>query len=195
MNNLKLSRLTKTIVVSKAIILTVLFLVQVNESIAQTFTLKSNDLGGQFVNKFMLNTFGCNGENKSPQLEWSNAPGDTKSFAITMHDADAPTGSGYWHWVVYEIPSTVHEIKQGAGSSDRKLKPDGAKDGNSDFGVPGYGGPCPPVNDKAHTYIFTAYALKVDHLPIDQNSTAPNTGYFINQNLLAKASIIVYSKR
>ena len=188
MNDLKLSRLTKTIVVSKAII-TFLFLVQVNVSIAQTFTLKSNDLGGQFVNKFMLNTFGCNGENKSPQLEWSNAPGDTKSFAITIYDADAPTGSGYWHWVVYDIPSTVHEIKQGAGSGDRKLKPDGAKDGNSDFGVPGYGGPCPPENDKAHTYIFTVYALKVDHLPIEQNSTAPEGHRIFHQPEFISESI------
>lgn len=162
---------------------------------SQTFTLKSKDLGGQISNAQMLNAFGCNGENKSPQLEWSNAPAGTKSFAVTMYDVDAPTGSGYWHWVVYNIPATTGELKQDAGNVSKKLLPVGAIQGNSDFGVPGYGGPCPPVGDRPHAYIFTVYALSVDELPIDKLSTAPNTGFVLNGNLLAKASLIVYSKR
>lgn len=162
---------------------------------SQTFTLKSKDLGGQITNAQMLNSFGCIGENKSPQLEWSNAPAAAKSFAVTMYDMDAPTGSGYWHWVVYNIPATTTDLKQDAGNVKKQLLPEGAIQGNSDFGVPGYGGPCPPVGDRPHAYLFTVYALSVDKLPIDKNSTAPNTGFVLNGNLLSKASLIVYSKR
>src|SRR5581483_4242400 len=86
---------------------------------------------------------GCGGKNKSPQLAWSGAPAGTKSFAITLFDPDAPTGSGYSHWVVFDIPATTTSLDEGAGGGD----PGGGKTGYSDFGLNSYGGPCPPKGD------------------------------------------------
>jgi Raf kinase inhibitor-like YbhB/YbcL family protein len=162
---------------------------------AQTFTLKSADLGGQFTNEFASNTFGCTGLNKSPQLEWQNAPQGTKSFAITMYDPNAPTGSGWWHWVVFDIPASVHQLKQGAGSQSANGLPAGTMQGNTDFGVPGYGGPCPPVNDAAHGYVITIFALKTDKLGIGDKASPALVGFMLNQNVIAKASLIIYAKR
>lgn len=162
---------------------------------AQTFTLKSNDLGGQFTNEFSLNGFGCTGANKSPQLYWQNAPKDAKSFAITIHDPAAPTGSGWWHWVVFNIPASVTELKQGAGSANSNLLPAGAIQSLTDFGTPGYGGPCPPVSDAPHPYIITVYALNTDKLGLDKNASAAYVGFAITNNLISKASLIVYYKR
>ena len=162
---------------------------------AQTFTLTSQDLSGQFTGKFIANVSGCTGGNKSPQLAWNNAPTGTKSFAITMYDPDAPTGSGWWHWVVFDIPANVFDLKQGAGNAAVQLMPVDAIQSLTDFGIPGYGGPCPPENDKPHAYIITVYALKTAHLGIDKTATPALVGFIINQNLLAKASLIIYSKR
>lgn len=114
------------------------------KTIAQTFTLKSNELGGQATNKQALNGFGCNGENKSPQLFWENTPSNTKSFAITIFDEDAPTGSGWWHWLIFDIPTSVKELKSGAGNIAAKIAPSGAIQSITDFKTYGYGGPCPP---------------------------------------------------
>lgn len=162
---------------------------------AQIFTLKSNDLKGQFTNKFMAKTFGCNGENKSPQLSWSDAPAETKSFAITMYDQDAPTGSGWWHWVVFNIPNGAIELIEDAGNLQNSSLPEGSIQGLTDFGTRGYGGPCPPQNDKPHAYVITVYALKVAHLGVEKDATPALVGFMINQHLLAKASLIIYSKR
>lgn len=162
---------------------------------AQIFTLKSNDLKGQFTNKFMAKTFGCNGENKSPQLSWSDAPAETKSFAITMYDQDAPTGSGWWHWVVFNIPNGAIELIEDAGNLQNSSLPEGSIQGLTDFGTRGYGGPCPPQNDKPHAYVITVYALKLAHLGVEKDATPALVGFMINQHLLAKASLIIYSKR
>ncbi len=162
---------------------------------AQTFTIKSADLGGQFTNEFTSNTFGCSGANKSPALEWVNAPEGTQSFAVTMYDPQAPTGSGWWHWVIFDIPANVHQLKQGAGSTAAGVAPAGSIQNNTDFGVPGYGGPCPPENDAAHGYVITVYALKVARLGLDGKNSAALTGFMLNHNVIAKASLMVYAKR
>ena len=162
---------------------------------AQTFTLKSKDLGGQFTNEFIANTFGCSGSNKSPQLEWQNAPAGTQSFAVTIYDPQAPTGSGWWHWVIFDIPASVHELKQGAGSPSAGIAPAGTIQGITDFGVTGYGGPCPPENDAPHGYVITVYALKSTKLGVDNKVSAALTGFMLNQNVIAKASLVVYYKR
>jgi Raf kinase inhibitor-like YbhB/YbcL family protein len=145
------------------------------------FTLTSPDLaGGSFDNKFILNGFGCKGENVSPALEWSNVPEGTKSLALQVHDPDAPTGSGFWHWTVYNIPPTATGLPQGAGNSPEAL-PAPAFGGTTDFldtgatGVNGnYGGPCPPEGDAPHHYNFVLYALAVDD--VQQAAGIPKTG-------------------
>src|SRR5437762_14224042 len=107
----------------------------------------------------VFNGFGCSGKNVSPALKWSGAPKDTKSFAVTVYDPDAPTGSGWWHWTVYNIPPTAMALP--AGASAARGLPAGTVEGVTDFGKPGYGGACPPKGDKPHRYFFTVYALNV----------------------------------
>jgi len=94
---------------------------------AQTFTLKSNNIGGQATNKQFANTFGCHGENISPELSWTNAPAGTQSFAVTIYDKDAPTGSGFWHWLIFNIPANVTELKSDAGNISKGPAPAGAR--------------------------------------------------------------------
>ena len=173
----------------------VAFILMANFSFAQTFTLKSKDIGGQMTLQQVLSGFGCTGKNLSPQLSWENVPEGTKSFAITIYDKDAPTGSGWWHWVVFDIPSTASELKQGAGDASKNLLPAGAIQGVTDFGQAGYGGPCPPEGDKAHQYLITVYALKTDKLGLDSKASPALVGYYLSGNTLAKASIVAYYKR
>jgi hypothetical protein len=157
---------------------------------ASGFNLSSPEIKpNSMMNKsFEFNGFGCSGENKSPELKWSGAPKDTKSFAVTMYDPDAPTGSGWWHWVVINIPADVNELAANAGTSDSTTLPKGAMQGRTDFGVSAWGGVCPPQGDKPHRYIFTIYALKTDKLDIPKDATAALTGYMIHANMLGKAS-------
>ncbi len=162
---------------------------------AQTFTLKSNDLGGQMTMKEVFNGFGCTGQNLSPQLSWQNAPAGTKSFAVTMYDKDAPTGSGFWHWVVFDLPANASELKQGAGDPAKNLLPAGAIQSITDFGKAGYGGPCPPEGDKPHQYLITVYALKTDKLGLDANASPALVGFYLNASMLAKASVVAYYQR
>lgn len=144
-----------------------------SEAQQPVFTLSSPDLAsGTFATKFILNGFGCTGQNVSPQLVWSNIPPGTKSLQLQVHDPDAPTGSGFWHWAVYNIPPTTTGLAQGAGNS-QSLLPAGAYGGNTDFfdtgatgGNGNYGGPCPPAGDPPHHYNFTLYALSVDQIEV-----------------------------
>jgi len=180
----------------KQLIISIAFgMLQTSAIFAQTFTLKSKDIGGQMTLQQVLNGFGCTGQNLSPELSWENAPAGTKSFALTIYDKDAPTGSGLWHWVVFNIPAVVTELKQGAGDVSKNLLPAGAIQSVTDFGVPGYGGPCPPQGDKPHAYIITLHALKTENLGLDFKATPALVGYYLNGNSLAKASIIAYYQR
>ncbi|HVW62463.1 MAG TPA: YbhB/YbcL family Raf kinase inhibitor-like protein [Puia sp.] len=176
-------------------ILLVLSILSIGGSLSaqSTFTLKSNDLGGQATNRQFANTFGCHGENISPQLSWVNAPAGTQSFAVTIFDKDAPTGSGFWHWLIFNIPANVTELKADAGDPNKGLAPAGAVQSVSDFGKPGYGGPCPPPGP-IHEYMITVYALKTK-LNLGENTTPPLVGFNINANTLAKASIVMYAQQ
>ncbi len=158
------------------------------QAFADGFTLTSPDMreGGILSMKQVLNGFGCTGENISPALAWKNAPRDAESFAITVYDPDAPTGSGWWHWVVYNIPANVHTLKAGAGNN-KKLLPDGAVQGRTDFGSAGYGGACPPEGHGDHRYIFTVHALDVELLDLAPESSAAMVGFFLNAHTLDKA--------
>ncbi|WP_298544216.1 YbhB/YbcL family Raf kinase inhibitor-like protein [uncultured Aquimarina sp.] len=160
-----------------------------------TFTLSSNDLGGEATIIEEFNGFGCTGENQSPQLSWKNAPVGTKSFAITMYDPDAPTGSGWWHWVVFDIPANTSELKSGTGNTKLNLTPQGAIQSITDYGAKGYGGPCPPEGHGLHQYIITVYALKTDKLGLNENTNPAVVGYYLWNNTLAKASIVTYYQR
>jgi Raf kinase inhibitor-like YbhB/YbcL family protein len=158
---------------------------------AAGFKLSSPEIkANQTIPKsFEFNGFGCSGENKSPALKWSGAPKDTKSFAVTVYDPDAPTGSGWWHWVVINIPAEVTELASNAGALNSTTLPKGAVQGRTDYGTAAWGGTCPPQGDKPHRYIFTVYALKADKLEVPADATAALTGYMIHGNMLGKASI------
>lgn len=160
-----------------------------------TFTLRSSTLGGEATEAQEFNGFGCKGENNSPQLSWENAPEGTKSFAITMYDPDAPTGSGWWHWLVFDINADVSELVEGAGNLALSLAPDGCIQSITDYGAMGYGGPCPPEGHGSHQYIITVYALSTDTLGLDEKSNAAVVGYYLWMNTLAKASIVTYYER
>ena len=170
---------------------------------AGEFTLSSPDLrDGRIDNRFVLNGFGCKGENVSPALVWRNAPAGTKSFALQVYDPDAPTGSGFWHWAVYHLPPSTVTLPQGAGNRAERL-PGGAFGGNTDFldtgatgGNGNYGGPCPPEGDRPHRYVFTIYALAVDKIEVaagvPKSGSAALYGFVLNKGLgpamLGKAS-------
>lgn len=156
---------------------------------AAGFTLTSPDVpaGGTLAQKFEFNGFGCSGENKSPALRWSGAPKAAKAFAVTVYDPDAPTGSGWWHWSVINIPADVTELKADAGAVGGANLPAGARQVRIDYGVAGWGGACPPQGDKPHRYIFTVHALK-DKLEIPADATAALAGYMIKANALGQAS-------
>ena len=158
-----------------------------------TFTLTSPDLpaGQAIAPVHMANAFGCHGANESPQLIWSGAPAGTKSFAITMYDPYKPPVSGWWHWIVYDLPASTTSLARKAGDPGSAAMPKGAKQGFPDGEAPEhhYYGPCPDEGDPAHHYVITIYALSVDHLNVPATSTAANIDYEISSKTLAKASI------
>lgn len=157
---------------------------------ASAFKLSSPEIkaNSTIPKRFEFNGFGCSGENKSPELKWSGAPKGTKSFAVTVYDPDAPTGSGWWHWVVIDIPAHVTELPAAAGVADSATLPKGAVQIRDDYGVAAWGGVCPPQGDKPHRYIFTVYALKTDKLGIPADASAALTGFMIHANTIGKAS-------
>ena len=161
---------------------------------ASDFTLSSPDLAsGTFSSKFILNAFGCTGGNVSPELKWQNAPAGTKGFALQVLDLDAPTGSGFWHWAVYNIPASATSLAQGAGNAAASL-PAPAFGGNTDFldtgasgGNGNYAGPCPPTGDKPHRYQFTLYAYGVPDVQaaggIPRSGSAALYGFILNKGI------------
>ncbi len=162
---------------------------------AQNFTLKSNDVKGQAQMQQIFNNFGCKGENKSPQLSWVNPPQGTLSFAITMYDPDAPSGSGWWQWVMFNIPANVMELVQNAGNPELNLAPKGCIQSLNDYGDYGYGGPCPPETGRIHEYIITIYALNVPKLDLTKETNPAMVGFYINAHTIQKASVVMYYQR
>ncbi len=155
------------------------------------FALSSNELtpNGTIQMEQVFGGFGCTGSNISPSLAWAGAPEGTKSFAVLVHDPDAPTGgAGWWHWLVINIPANVSSLTKDAGKGDGSNLPSGAVQVVTDFGSPGWGGPCPPVGDKPHRYNFTVYALGVDRLDVS-GASASLAGYMVNGNALGKATL------
>ncbi|HXT97005.1 MAG TPA: YbhB/YbcL family Raf kinase inhibitor-like protein [Polyangia bacterium] len=155
---------------------------------AGAFTMTSSAFknNAAIPEKYSFNAMGCTGQNVSPPLEWKNPPAGTKSFALMVHDPDAPTGSGWWHWVVYNIPADATSLPEGATAA---TLPKGAVEGNTDFGKPGWGGPCPPPGSGKHHYQFMLYALKVDKIEVPPGATAAMVGFNAKANAIATAKL------
>ena len=128
--------------------------------------------------------WGCTSAGISPQLSWSGAPDSTRSYAIMMFDPDAPTGSGFWHWVAWDIPASTTSLATGA------LLPPGSVDGENDGGTLGYTGPCPPAGDKVHHYEITVVALDVSSLGLDPTSHGAVVGFSVGQDALAAGQLV-----
>jgi Raf kinase inhibitor-like YbhB/YbcL family protein len=158
---------------------------------AQALSLTSPDIkpDATIADEQVFNSFGCTGKNISPALTWSDAPAGTKSFALSVYDPDAPTGSGFWHWVIFNIPAAVTSLPKGAGDPKSAAAPKGAVQSRTDFGVPGYGGPCPPKGDKPHHYQFTIFAVDIDKIDADENASAAFVGFNLHFHTLAKATL------
>src|SRR5262245_22125575 len=158
-------------------------------------TFKDDDYLGQDHIMSADYGFGCGGGNRSPHLRWSGAPDGTKSFAVTCFDPDAPTGSGFWHWLVVNIPPNVTELPLDAGNLQAGKLPAGALQTRTDFGAPGYGGPCPPPGDHPHRYLFTVFAVGADALQVTADTSAAVIGFQLHFNTPAKAVIMGLYKR
>lgn len=158
---------------------------------ATSFSMTSRDISGdrRLASPQVFEGFGCHGGNTSPQLVWENPPAGTKSFAITVYDPDAPTGSGWWHWTVANIPAKTMTLPAGAGNPNGEKLPAGAVQGRNDFGYSGFGGACPLAGDKPHRYQITVWALDVDKLPVDKNASGALVGFMLNSHVLAKAQL------
>jgi Raf kinase inhibitor-like YbhB/YbcL family protein len=163
----------------------------VSSAHAAGFVLSSAGVGeGKTVDaRFVFAGFGCSGGNQSPALSWQGAPAGTRSFALTMYDPDAPTGSGWWHWVIVNLPADVQTLPINAGTADGKSLPATARQITTDFGVPGYGGPCPPAGASAHRYIFTLHALDIERLDLPPNATAAMAGFMIGLHRVGSAQM------
>ena len=149
------------------------------------FEISSSSVSdGKWDKKYFADKIaGCDGGNVSPALSWKDPPAGTKSFALTLYDPDAPTGSGWWHWQVWNIPAATMGFEEGK-------VPKGVAQGKGDIGRPGYLGPCPPPGSGVHHYAFTLFALKVDKLDVDPNASGAFVGYNINGNAIAKAQVV-----
>lgn len=145
--------------------------------------------GGTLADEQVFNGFGCSGGNVSPALAWSGVPAGTRSFALMVHDPDAPTGSGWWHWVLYDIPADVRGLPEGAGAIDGGQLPKGAVHGRTDFGFAAYGGACPPQGDPPHRYNFRLFALGVERLEVPADATAALIGFMVNAASLGVAEV------
>lgn len=159
---------------------------------AAAFELTSPDFdpGGAIPTAFAFDGFGCVGDNISPALAWSDAPAETASFALMVHDPDAPTGgAGFWHWAVLDIPAEVSGLERGAGAAEGTGLPEPARQVRNDYGVAGWGGPCPPEANDAHRYNFTLYALPMPSLETPEGAATSLIGFLVNANAIATATL------
>jgi Raf kinase inhibitor-like YbhB/YbcL family protein len=165
---------------------------------ASDFVLTSPDsrLAASVPAKYTAKAFGCSGGNVSPALSWHGAPSGTKSFVLTLFDPDErSTPSGWWHWVLYDLPPSTNRLSEGAGALHGKLLPAGTRQGRSDLGEDAYHGPCPAAGDPPHRYVFTLYALDVEKLPVAAESSGGMVTSVVQDHLLGKAVFIAHYGR
>jgi Raf kinase inhibitor-like YbhB/YbcL family protein len=157
-----------------------------------SFTVTSTDItdGETLSLPQVSGVLGAGGEDVSPRLSWSGFPAETKSFAVTCFDPDAPTGSGFWHWAVADLPADVTELKTGAGSPDSLDLPAGAITLRGDAGVACYIGAAPPIGHGPHRYVFAVHAVDVDTLGIGADATPALLGFHLFSHTLARAVIV-----
>ncbi len=164
---------------------------------AQGFALMSPQLeeGARMPMAQVYSEHGCGGENISPALMWQNPPAQTKSFAVTLFDPDARHGSGWWHWLIFNLDPSARGLPANSGNPDTALAPLGTVQSVTDFGTPGYSGPCPPAGDRAHRYIFTVYALDAPRLDLDASALPATVNASIRQHAIGHARLTVIFSR
>ena len=157
-----------------------------------SFTVSSDDIshGQTLSNRHVYNSFGMAGDNISPQLSWSGFPAEAKSFAVTCYDPDAPTGSGFWHWLVIDIPASVTSLAPDAGAASGAGLPAGAFHVRNDYGTKDFGGAAPPQGDEPHRYVFAVHALDVDELGIDSDVTPAVAGFNLRYHTIARGLLV-----
>jgi Raf kinase inhibitor-like YbhB/YbcL family protein len=162
------------------------------QGVGPAFTLTSPAFkaGGTIPHKYSYSGYTCDGRNTSPELDWSGAPPETKTFALTMFDPDARGGQGWWHWVAFNIPQSAAKLQMGAGFGSGDLLPQGAVQGRNDFQTVGYGGPCPPAGNPPHHYHFTLYALDEHVDGLSPLASGPTLLRAIRGHVLAKSELV-----
>lgn len=159
---------------------------------AGTFTVESDDLvpGEKMSDDHVYDDWGLDGGNVSPHLHWSGAPENTRSYVVTCFDPDAPTPSGFWHWVVVDIPAGTNELPRGAGAADGSALPSPAFSVRSDTGAPGYSGAAPPEGDVPHRYYFVVHAVDVDTLGVPPEASPAVVSFNLAFHTLARAILV-----